>query len=95
MSANIKIDQIRGEVLNRIDRTERRFKLAFIGAAVVEILFFLSFLLLADLSNRLHLLMLITAVASYTIIILGLMALGAHMSRNTLRILKAIEMLDK
>jgi hypothetical protein len=78
--------------LARIDRTERNFKLAFFGAACMESAFFVSFLLLADLTNRLHLLLLIATVGSYSIVGLGLFALGAHINRGLARILKAIEL---
>ena len=76
--------------LERIDRTERTYKTLFAATAVVEALFLGAFLLLADFSNRLHLLLLLAAVATYTIVLLGLFALGAHVSRCTLRVLKAL-----
>ena len=47
---------------------------------------------LADLSNRTHVLLLIATVATDTIIGLGLVALGAHVNRNTLRILRAVQL---
>jgi len=49
--------------------------------------------LLADLSNRLHLLLLISTVSCYTIVVVGLFALGAHMNRGIARVLKAVELL--
>ena len=36
------------------ERTERNFKRAFFGAGLVETAFIVSFILMADLSNRLH-----------------------------------------
>src|SRR5688572_19614584 len=93
MSEKINFDQVRGAAMERIERSERNFKLAFFGAAIWEGLFMIAFLLAADLSNRLHLLLLIATVGSYTILILGLLALGAHVSRNAHRIIKAIELL--
>jgi len=71
---------------------ERNFKLAFYGAMFVETAFILSFILLADLSNRLHLLLLISTISCYSIVILGLFALGAHINRAVARVLKAIEL---
>jgi hypothetical protein len=38
-----------------------------------------------------HLLLFISVIALYTIIGAGLFVLGAHVSRNTLRIIRAIE----
>ena len=93
MSEERNIDGIRGATLDRIEKSERNYKLVFTGAAVVEALFIGSFLVLADFSNRTHLLLLIAAIAIYTILALGLVALGSYINRNTLRILKAIELL--
>jgi len=90
-----KINEIRENTLNRIEYSERNYKLAFVGAAFVELLFIGAFLLLADFSNRVHLLLFIASFSVYTILIFGLMALGLHVNRNTLRMLKAIEMLGK
>ena len=93
MSDKLPIDEIRASALVRINRSERNFKLAFIAAGIVESMFIIGFLLLADLSNRLHLLLLLATVSSYSIIVLGLVALGAYINRSVLRVLKAIELL--
>lgn len=93
MSDKLPIDEIRASALVRISRSERNFKLAFIAAGIVETMFIISFLLLADLTNRLHILLLLATVSSYSIIVLGLFALGAHINRSVLRVLKAIELL--
>ncbi len=93
MSEKINLDQVRGEALERINRSERNFKLALIGAATLEALFLGAFLLTADFSNRLHVLLLIATVGSYSVLVLGLVALGAHVNRGILRILKALELL--
>ena len=86
------LDEVRSAALARIDRSERNFKLAFIGAAIVESLFMATFLLLADFSNRVHVLLLISTVSCYTIVVLGLVALGAHVNRGIARVLKAVEL---
>ena len=90
--ATTDFNQLRSGVLARIERTERNYKIAFWSAWGVETLFFFSFLWLANLHDRLHLLILLAAMATYSIIGLGLFALGAHVSRNTLLVLKAIEL---
>ena len=95
MAQPIKLDEVRAAALARIDRSERTFKLAFVAAAVVEVAFLIGFVLLADLSNRLHLLLLISTVSSYTIVIVGLFALGAHINRGVARVLKAVELLKQ
>ena len=85
------LDNVRAAALARIDRSERNFKLAFLAAAVIESAFIVSFVLLADFSNRLHLLLLISTVSSYSIVVLGLVALGAHINRGIARVLKGLE----
>ena len=92
MVENVNLDSVRAAALKRIDRSERNFKLAFYGAGLVEIAFVASFLLLADLSNRLHLLLLISTVSCYSIVVLGLVALGAYINRGIARLLKALEL---
>ncbi len=95
MAQRVKLDEVRAAALARVDRSERNFKLAFLGAGFVEVLFILSFILLADLSNRFHLLLLISTVSCYSIVVLGLFALGAHINRGVARVLKAVELLQE
>ena len=92
MAQRVKLDEVRAAALARVDRSERNFKLAFFAAAIVECAFLGGFLLLADLSNRVHLLLLISTVSCYTIVILGMFALGAHINRGIARVLKAVEL---
>ena len=89
------LDEIRSNTLKQIEANERRYKLAFVGAAAVEAAFLGLFLVIADLSNRSHLLLLVTAMAIYTIVGFGLIAVGLHVNRNTLRVIRAIETLDR
>ena len=80
------------DALDRIDRAERRYKQAFLAAVAVEALMLPAYLVLADLGNRTHVLLLLASVATYTIIAIGLVALGAHVNRNTLRVLRAVQL---
>lgn len=89
------LDAIRRNTLERIDRAERHYKLAFFGAALIEAAFLAGFLLLADLSQRLHLLLFLSTIATYTIIVVGLVALGAWDRRNTLLVLKGLEAIGR
>ena len=89
------INEVRRHALDRIDRSERHYKLTFFVAAIIEGLFLAGFLLLADLSNRMHLLLFIATIAIYTIMALGLVALGVHINRSTLRVLNAVELLGR
>ena len=88
------LDNIRETTLARIERNERNYKLMFAGAAVVEFAFLAAFLLLADFSNRVHLLLLISSISVYTIVGFGLIALGLHVNQNALRIINAIESIE-
>ena len=88
-------DTARLAALDRIDRQERNFKLAFILGAAVELAFLVIFFLLADLTNRSHVLLLVSAVAIYTIIVLGLFALGAVVRKGTLMVLQGLETLQQ
>src|ERR1044072_1436364 len=93
MAQNVNLDTVRAAALARIDRSERNFKLSFIGAAIVECLFLVTFLLLADFSNRIHILLMISTVSCYTIVVLGFFALGGHANRGVARVLKAVQLL--
>lgn len=89
------VDTIRRATLDGIDRSRKHFLGAFLGAAALEAAFLAAFLLLADFSDRLHVLLLLSTVATYTLISLGLVALGAWQRRNTLLVLKAVEQLSR
>lgn len=86
------IEEARRGALDRVDRAERSYRLVFLAAAAAEGAFLVGYLLLADFSNRLHVLLLLAAVAIYSIVALGLVALGVHVKKCTLRVLKAIEL---
>lgn len=81
-----------GDALDRIDRAERHYKQWFLAAVGVEAVMLPVYLALADFSNRTHVLLLVAMVATYTIVGIGLVALGAHVNRNTLRILRAVQL---
>jgi hypothetical protein len=89
------IDHVRRAALDRIEQGERTFKAMIFVAALVEAGFLGSFLLLADLRDRLHLLLLLASFGVYTIVVCGLFALGAHVSRCTGRVLQAIDLMGR
>ena len=95
MSDEVNVDRVRMTALDRIERSERNSRIAFLGAVLVEAAFLVAFFLLADLSNRTHVLLLLATVTVYTILALGMAVLGGHLSRHTLRVLNAIELLDR
>lgn len=86
------LDRIRAAALDRIDRRERWYRASLAGAVLVEAVLLLAFLLLADLHDRTHLLLLVSAVLVYSTLALGMAALGAHVSRTGERILAAVEL---
>jgi len=53
------------------------------------------FVLAADFSNRMHVLLFVATVGSYSVVVLGLVALGAYVNRSVLRVLKAIELIGR
>jgi len=84
------LDAARAEALSRIARSERWFRTAFFGGAVLELLFLVVLLLVADLSNRLDRLVVVATVGSYSLVLLGLVAVAAYLNRAVLRVLKAV-----
>lgn len=93
MSQEVNLDQIRAGAMARIDRSERHFKLALLAGTIWELLFLGAFVLAADFHNRLHVLLLLATVGSYTLVVLGLLALGVHINRGVLRVLQAMELI--
>ena len=86
------LDEIRAAALARIERRQRGYRLAIAGAVLAEAVLLLAFLLLADLNDRTHLLLLVSAVLVYTTRAIGLAALGAHVSRVGERVVAAIKL---
>lgn len=89
--AERNLDRVRTAALDRIEKSARQFKWALAGAALFEGLFLVTLLLAMERGNRTHLLLVIATVGSYTVIVLGLIVLGAYVNRCTVRVLKAIE----
>lgn len=79
--------------LKHAERNERNHRIALLSGALLEAIFLGAFLLVADLSNRTHLLLLMVFAASMSLLVLAGMALGAFVNRHTLRVLTAVEML--
>ena len=66
-------------------------RLAVLGAVAMEGLLMLVAILKLDWSDRTHVLLFIFAVLGYSIVALGLVALGAHVSRVGARVVAALE----
>ena len=95
MSDSQRSEEIRRRVLDRMERSETLIKLAIIAAALVEALCLVLLIVLVDFKNPDHLVVLVAAVLVYVTLGLGLVALGGHVTRSTLRILKAIELAER
>ena len=85
------VDDIREGALRRMERHAATVRIALLGAAAVEGLALILALWLVDWSNRTHVLVFVMSVLGYTIIVLGLVALGAHISRASSRIVAVLE----
>jgi hypothetical protein len=81
-------------VLARMERDAQRVRTAVIAAAMIEGLLLVVAILKIDWKNDTQVLMFIFSVLSYTIIVLGLAALGAHVSRVGGRVVAALDRQD-
>jgi hypothetical protein len=87
----MSLDDVRADVLNRMERGERAVRLGVLGAAIMEMLLLLAAITLMNWSDPLHRLLFVLSVCGYTIVVLGLVALGGHVSRVGGRIVAAME----
>ena len=85
------LEKLQAAALAKIDRAERHFLWAFWGAVIFEGLFTLGILWFADFRNQLHMLILCCTGVIYMPVILGLVALGAHVNRVVLRVLARLD----
>lgn len=85
-------DTLARATLSRIDRAHRHYMGTFIAVALLEGAGLLAFVLLADFSNRTHLLILVAAVLTYGTLGIGLVTLGAYTRWWALRIVRAVEL---
>lgn len=78
-------------VLANVDRHAQTVKIAILGAAALEGLLLALALWKLDWTNELHLILFALFVLTYTVIALGLVALGAHVSRVGARVVSALD----
>ena len=90
MTAN-SVDATRESVLRKMERQASTIRFALIGAMGVEALMLAVALQLINWHDKTHILIFVTAILGYTIIVLGLAALGAHISRVGNRIVAVLE----
>jgi hypothetical protein len=89
------VDYILGGVLDTAEKAEKRFIQATLLAGLVEVSLLVTFLLVMDFGQRLHWLLLVAAVLTYGTLAAGLVMMGAFINMNTLRVLKAIELISR
>ena len=82
------------DTLRRMETMEQRSRMSFMAAFVVEGVFLGAFLLLADFKDRTHVLLLLSVSALLTLGALWGVALVGVVNRHTLRVLRALELLD-
>jgi hypothetical protein len=75
--------------LDRIERSQRNFKLALAGAVMIEALLLGALLWLTDFSDRTQALIFVATIGGYTLIALGLVMLATHVDRT---LLQAVQM---
>lgn len=78
-------------VLDRMEHHVRMTRLAILGAAAVEGLLLVIALLKVNWADTTHVLLFIFSILGYTIVALGLVALGAHVSRVGARVVAALD----
>ena len=88
---NQRLDAIRSSVLTQMERAERFVRLGVMGAAVLEMAMIALVILVFDLKDRVQLLIFVTSMLSYSIIVLGLFVLGAHVTRTAGRIVSLLD----
>ena len=85
------VDDIREGVLRRMERQATMIRVAIVGAVAIEALMLGLVLWLIDWSDRTQVVMFVMGVLGYTIVVLGLAALGAHVSRCCNRVVAVLE----
>jgi putative Mn2+ efflux pump MntP len=75
--------------LDRIERSQRNFKLALAVAVTIEALLIGVMVFLTDFADRVQALVFVSAVGGYTLIALGLVILATHVDRTLLRALRS------
>ena len=85
------LEQMRLNALTQMERAERNFKAAFFGAVLFEGLFTIGIVYFANFKDPLHMLIVCCTGVIYMPVILGLVALGAHVNRVILRVLARLD----
>jgi hypothetical protein len=90
-----QVDRTVGGVLDRMDRQARLGRAALFGALGVEAILLVVVLLVTDWSDGGQRLLVVVSILGYTIVVLGLAALAAHVSRVGARVVAALDPRDR
>jgi hypothetical protein len=95
MTEPTDLDKLRAAALERVERAELSYKLGRLFLITFEAALFACILLTMDYRNRLHWLLLYTAMLVYGIWLGGILTLGSYIRYSTQGILKAIDALRR
>lgn len=90
-----QVDRTVGGVLDQMDRQARLGRVALFGALGVEAVLMVVVLLVTDWEDSGQRLLVIVGVLGYTIVVLGMAALAAHVSRVGARVVAALDPRDR
>ena len=88
-----RLEAARTNVLNLAEYDRKRRKVLVVIGVILEIAFGITFFLLMDTDNRLHILLALSVVFLYTVHVLKIAWDLDQMERNTKTILKAIDLI--
>lgn len=78
--------------LRHAEKNEQYHRVALIAAAGLEAALIGTFLVVADLTNRTHVLLLMTFAGWLSLFALASVVLATFLNRHTLRVLRAVEL---
>ena len=94
MTDEAGLDAVRASVLDRMERGQRVVRGAILVAALLEATLFAVAIVYVDWKDRTQVLLFLLSVVGYSIVALGLIALGGHVSRSVGRVLAALDALE-
>lgn len=86
-----RLDQARGQVLDRMETGQRLINLATGAAAILELGMLLACILLVDWGDGTQVLLFLIFILSYFILVLCMLALAGHVTRSTARVLTVLQ----
>lgn len=82
--------EVRQGVLARMERSSKLSRLGIMAAAMVEALLLAFAVVYLDWNDKLQVELFVFSIMGYTVVVLGLAALAAHMNRLVERVLQAL-----